>query len=98
VSETLQWVQREMTSPEGGFYCALDADSEGVEGKFYTFQQREIENVLGEDAELFTRYFGVTEEGNWEEERTNVLKIDVDADKMAQEAGFSASEWEMCLT
>src|SRR5690606_3008496 len=64
VDETLRWVQREMTSPEGGFYCALDADSEGVEGKFYTFQQREIENVLGEDAELFIRYFGVSEVGN----------------------------------
>ena len=94
VNETLQWVQREMTSPEGGFYCALDADSEGVEGKFYTFQQHEIEHVLGEDAELFIRYFGVTAEGNWEEEHTNVLKIDVEADSMAQEAGFSAQEWD----
>lgn len=97
VNETLQWVQREMTSPEGGFYCALDADSDGVEGKFYTFQQHEIEEVLGGDAELFVRYFGVTEEGNWEEERTNVLKIDIEADKMAQEAGFSGLEWEICL-
>lgn len=97
VHETLQWVQREMTSSEGGFYCALDADSEGVEGKFYTFQQHEIENVLGDDAELFLRYFGVTKEGNWEEEGTNVLKIAVDADKMAQEAGFSEAEWEACL-
>src|SRR5690606_15100887 len=97
VNETLQWVQREMTSPQGGFYCALDADSEGVEGKFYTFQQHEIEAVLGEDAELFIRYFGVNEKGNWEEEHTNVLKIDIDADSMAQEAGFSAHEWETVL-
>ncbi len=94
VTETLEWVRREMTSPEGGFYCALDADSEGVEGKFYTFQQPEIEAVLGEDAELFIRYFGVTETGNWEEEQTNVLKIDIDADKLAQEAGFTAEEWD----
>ena len=97
VAETLQWVQREMTSPEGGFYCALDADSEGVEGKFYTFLQQEIEAVLGEDAELFVRYFGVTEDGNWAEEHTNVLKIDADADKMAEEAGFPADEWEALL-
>jgi len=97
VTETLEWVQREMTSPQRGFYCALDADSEGVEGKFYTFQRAEIEHVLGEDAELFIRYFGVTETGNWEEEHTNVLKIDVDADKMAQEAGFSAEEWSTYL-
>src|SRR5690606_283152 len=97
VDETLQWVQREMTSPQGGFYCALDADSEGVEGKFYTFQRHEIEAVLGEDAELVIRYFGVTEKGNWEEEHTNVLEIDIDADRMAHAAGFSAHEWETVL-
>ena len=97
VTETLAWVQREMTSPEGGFYCALDADSEGVEGKYYTFHRHEIEQVLGEDAELFIRYFGVTETGNWEEEHTNVLKIEVDADKMAQEAGFADAEWNAYL-
>jgi len=97
VTETLEWVRREMTSPEGGFYCALDADSEGVEGKFYTFHESEIEDVLGEDAELFVRYFGVTAEGNWEEERTNILKIDLDADDMAQEVGFSIAEWAAYL-
>ncbi|MBK1438652.1 thioredoxin domain-containing protein [Parapedobacter sp. ISTM3] len=97
VAETLEWVLREMTSPQGGFYCALDADSEGVEGKFYTFHQSEIAQILGADAELFIRYFGVTEEGNWEEEQTNVLKIDVEADKMAHEAGFSTEEWEKYL-
>jgi len=97
VTETLQWVLREMTNPQGGFYCALDADSEGVEGKFYTFQQHEIEGVLGDDAELFIRYFGVTEKGNWPDERTNVLKIDLDADSMAQGAGFSTQKWEAVL-
>ncbi len=97
VTETLAWVQREMTSPEGGFYCALDADSEGVEGKFYTFQLREIKEALGDDAELFISYFGATEEGNWEEEQTNVLKIDIDADKLAQESGFADAEWESYL-
>ena len=97
VAETLAWVQREMTSPDGGFYCALDADSEGVEGKFYTFQRSEIEAVFGEDAELFIRYFGVSDAGNWKEEQTNVLKTAIDADQMAQEAGFSAAEWEEYL-
>ncbi len=97
VAETLEWVRREMTSPEGGFYCALDADSEGVEGKFYTFHLAEIEEVLDEDAELFVRYFGITDDGNWEEEGTNVLKIDLEADKLAQDAGFSTAEWEVYL-
>src|SRR5690606_29456480 len=93
VTETLAWVEREMTGPEGGFYCALDADSDGVEGKFYTFHQEEMEMVLGDDAELFIRYFGIKENGNWEEEQTNVLKTDIDADRMALDAGFSVDEW-----
>src|SRR5690606_7562696 len=93
VTETLAWVEREMTGPEGGFYCALDAASDGVEGKFYTFHQEEMEMVLGDDAELFIRYFGIKENGNWEEEQTNVLKTDIDADRMALDAGFSVDEW-----
>ena len=97
VTETLEWVQREMTSPDNGFYCALDADSEGVEGKFYTFRKEELERVLGEDAELFIRYFGATAEGNWEEEHTNVLNIDIEADQMAEDAGFSKEQWESIL-
>jgi len=94
VRETLNWVLREMTSNEGAFYCALDADSEGVEGKYYTFQQEEFEQVLGKDAPLAIHYFSLTREGNWEEEGINVLKTAIDADQMAIEAGFSADEWE----
>lgn len=97
VTETLTWVQREMRNQQGGFYCALDADSEGVEGKFYTFGESEIRAVLGDDAELFIRYFGITESGNWAEEKTNVPLIDSDADALAQEAGFSAAEWDAYL-
>ncbi|WP_353184744.1 thioredoxin domain-containing protein [Parapedobacter lycopersici] len=97
VTETLDWISREMTSPEGGFYCALDADSEGVEGKFYTFDLAEITEILGEDAELFVRYFNLTEEGNWAEEHTNVLKTDVTADQLAEAAGFTPVEWETYL-
>lgn len=93
VMETLGWVAREMTSPEGGFYCALDADSEGVEGKFYTFQLSELQEVLGEDADRFIAYFQVTSDGNWEEEQTNVLKCALDADKKAA-AGRSQEVWD----
>jgi len=97
VRETLGWVSREMTSSKGAFYCALDADSEGVEGKFYTFQIAEIEEVLQEDAALFINYFSLTQSGNWEEENTNVLKTSIDADKLAEEAGFDELEWENYL-
>src|SRR5262249_20441471 len=74
VEQTLGWVEREMTSPEGPFYSALDADSEGAEGKFYVWPADEIERVLGKDeAALFGRVYGVEPEGNWEE--TNILHL-----------------------
>ncbi len=66
IYETIEWLDREMTSPEGGFYSALDADSEGVEGKFYVWAQQEIEEILGEDAPKFCQNYQVSEYGNWE--------------------------------
>jgi uncharacterized protein YyaL (SSP411 family)/aryl-alcohol dehydrogenase-like predicted oxidoreductase len=65
--EVLEYVQREMTSPEGGFYSATDADSEGEEGKFFVWTPAEIEQVLSPgDARVFCEYYDVTERGNWE--------------------------------
>ena len=66
VYETVEFVKRELTSDEGGFYSSLDADSEGKEGKFYVWTKDEIEKLLGKDADLFDDYFGITESGNWE--------------------------------
>lgn len=73
VEETIEWVFREMSAENGLFYSALDADSEGVEGKFYVWDKVKFDAVLGEDAVLLADYFNVTEEGNWEEEKTNIL-------------------------
>jgi len=66
MKKTLDFVLREMTSPEGGFYSAYDADSDGVEGKFYVWKKSEIKEILGNDADLFCLYFDVTDGGNWE--------------------------------
>jgi uncharacterized protein len=67
VEETLSYIEREMTSPEGPFYSTQDADSEGVEGKFFVWSAKEIEDILGADlAETFNYVYGVSEEGNWE--------------------------------
>ncbi len=66
VYETIAFVKRELTSPEGGFYSSLDADSEGDEGKFYVWSKEEMQEILGNDAPLFSEYFGITAEGNWE--------------------------------
>ena len=92
VDETIAFVKRELTSPEGGFYSALDADSEGVEGKFYTFKKEELEKILGEDADLFCIYFHVTEDGNWEEEETNVFFRNETDEQLAGKLGLSADE------
>lgn len=66
VYETIAFVKRELTSPEGGFYSSLDADSEGEEGKFYVWSKEEIKEILGNDAEIFSDYFGISGKGNWE--------------------------------
>lgn len=68
VEETLQWVAREMTSPEGAFYSALDADSEGKEGKFYVWTKAELEQLLGNDFAWFADVFSVNSIGYWEED------------------------------
>jgi uncharacterized protein len=67
VYETISWLKSEMINPEGGFYSAQDADSEGKEGKFYVWKYEEIRDLLKEDAELFNQYYNVNQEGNWEE-------------------------------
>jgi len=65
--ETLAYVQREMTGPDGAFYSTQDADSEGVEGKFFVWTQKEIEALLGaDDAKLFCGVYDVSPHGNWE--------------------------------
>jgi len=69
--ETLDWVLREMTSPEGGFYSSLDADSEGEEGKYYVWTPQEVEAVLGrQEAALVGSIYGITPEGNFEHGRS----------------------------
>jgi uncharacterized protein YyaL (SSP411 family) len=66
IRQTMDFVRRELSDGEGAFYAALDADSEGEEGRFYVWDKAEIDAVLGEDAPVFNDFFGVTAEGNWE--------------------------------
>ncbi len=83
-AETLDYVAREMTHPDGGFYSTQDADSEGVEGKFYVWTPDEIAAVLGADeARIVNEYFGVTEAGNFEER--SILHVPRDDDAVAQD-------------
>ena len=67
ISQIFEWLNDEMIDSKGGFYSSMDADSEGVEGKYYVWKRSEIEKILGkEDADVFAQYFDITEEGNWE--------------------------------
>jgi len=66
IEQTITFVNSELSNGEGAFYSALDADSEGIEGKYYVWDAAEIDLILGEDAEFFKLYYGVTPQGNWE--------------------------------
>ena len=67
ISQIFEWLNDEMIDSKGGFYSSMDADSEGVEGKYYVWKRSQIEKILGkEDADVFAQYFDITEEGNWE--------------------------------
>ncbi|RPD50318.1 thioredoxin domain-containing protein [Hymenobacter sediminis] len=66
VYDTVAFLQRELMSPEGGFFSSLDADTEGVEGKFYAWTQQELQAVLGDEEPLASAYYACTTEGNWE--------------------------------
>jgi len=94
IKQTIDWVAREMTSPEGLFYSALDADSEGVEGKFYVWSKAEFNGIVEEHRELLAEYFNITDDGNWEEERVNILRC-LHADKDLQtKYGLSKADFE----
>jgi uncharacterized protein YyaL (SSP411 family) len=74
VFETLDFVKQEFTSPEGAFYASLDADSEGVEGKFYVWTKKEVDDALRDDAEIFSTYYNITASGNWEHGNSILLR------------------------
>ena len=88
--ETLDYVLREMTDPAGGFYSAQDADSEGVEGKFFVWTPDELRPLLGDDADLVMGYYGVTERGNFE--GANILNVSRPPEDYCQQRGVSETD------
>jgi len=90
VYDTAAFVQRELTSPEGTFYSALDADSEGEEGKFYVWTAPEIDAALGGDAQLIRKYYQVGEKGHWEGNKNILLRIP-DEEAFAREQGLEVT-------
>jgi uncharacterized protein YyaL (SSP411 family) len=88
IRDTIAFVNRELRHEEGGFYCAIDADSEGVEGKFYTWTWEEWLQYSGDEEGIAAMYFGVKEGGNWE--HTNILHVATHIEKIAALTGKDA--------
>ena len=95
VFESLKFVKSELSAPEGGFYAALDADSEGIEGKFYTWSGQEINSLLGSDADLVKDVFHIKDAGNWES--TNILFRDGHEMGLAAKIGLTEHEFYVLL-
>ncbi len=90
IEETIAFTERELKDATGGYYSAIDADSEGEEGKFYTWTWKEWADVLGKEDNVANAYFGVSEKGNWE--GTNILHVAGDIEDIAISNKLSA-EW-----
>ena len=96
IEDTIACIQAEMSAPQGGFYSALDADSEGVEGKFYVWSLEEIQHILPQsDFELFATAYDVTASGNWEEH--TILWQKVTTDELAPRFHISVQEVQQRL-
>lgn len=95
--KTLDWLLSEMRDPRGGFYASLDADSEGVEGKFYIWKWEEIADALNDEdlTQLFCQVYGVSQEGNFE--GANVLHRPRPSDSLTEELNLSVDEIEIRL-
>lgn len=92
--ETFTYLLRDMRSPEGGFYSAEDADSEGEEGKFYVWTPEEIEAVLGpEDGRIFSQLYDVTPQGNWEEGKS-IPRLRADLPYSLEAVGKDGDWWK----
>jgi uncharacterized protein YyaL (SSP411 family) len=94
-TRTIDYVLRDLRSPEGGFYSAEDADSDGAEGLFYTWSHAEVQDILGDDFELFAKTFDVTPEGNWE--GRNILHVAGDRRRLPGELGIGEQEYRTRL-
>lgn len=89
IHQTIAFVQRELLSDENLFLSALDADSEGVEGKFYVWTRKEIDDLLKEESGLFCSYYDITEDGNWEGK--NILRVKIPLKDFAKKNGINES-------
>ncbi|MEO6283070.1 MAG: thioredoxin domain-containing protein [Dyadobacter sp.] len=91
IQRTIEWLRSEMLSNDGGFYSALDADSEGIEGKFYIWTQQELRQTLGDDFEWFSKLYKISKQGNWEH-GYNHLHLTHAVEETAKAAGIFSDQ------
>jgi len=96
VYETLEFVKRELTSPDGGFYSSLDADSEGEEGKFYVWTQPEIDELLKNSSQAFSKYYNTNSNGNWEHGK-NILHLTASLEETASNLELKSKDLEKII-
>src|SRR5699024_1959576 len=94
IRETVSWLQDEMLQEEGGFFSALDADSEGKEGKFYVWTNAELEELISEDLGWFSELYNIKPEGNWED-GTNILFQTKEYEEIAKKYAFEIEEFKV---
>jgi uncharacterized protein YyaL (SSP411 family) len=87
IDESLQFISENMMAPEGCFFSALDADSEGKEGTYYTWSNHEIVNIAGKDADIISNIYGITEKGNWEN-GLNILSVCHTYEELSKQLGL----------
>ncbi|NIJ54941.1 thioredoxin domain-containing protein [Dyadobacter arcticus] len=92
IKKTINWLRQEMLSTDNGFYSALDADSEGVEGKFYIWTEQELKETLAEDFEWFSKIYRISKKGNWEDGYNHLHLTDF-VESVAGSQGVMAEEF-----
>ena len=97
VFQTIAWLQNEMLTKDGAFYSALDADSEGDEGKFYCWDKEEMRKVLGDDFNWVSDFYNLNQRGYWEEEKYIPLRTESDK-YFAQKMNWSSEDFEINIS
>lgn len=96
VIETVGWLEAEMLTSEGGFHAAQDADSEGVEGKFYVWKYEELKNLIPDELPWFSKLYNLKPDGNWED-GVNILFQTEREQRIAEELGMNLEEFKTKL-
>lgn len=91
IFQVMNFMERELSNGKGGYYASLDADSEGEEGKYYVWKDKEIREITGKDKEIILQHYGISQAGNWEDGK-NILSVSKTAFDLSEELGYPADE------